>query len=271
MSSAQVTGTARTTLAIVEDIRSHRTLVDLGADDFIVQEGNEPREILSVRPADYPVVVMIDTGVSEADLPLVQKAARRFVERLGSGRPVALGTYGTYGGPARMIAGFDADRVESLQKLDALSEATSSGSIQQAAGRAAEALASTGAMFSSIVVLSGDHHDEPASSEHTERFDATPSVIASGAMLYVVAMRPPANQPRQSNEVELLRTVAEQTRGQFISIYNAASFDAALDQISRRMASELMIEYLVPNHSKAADVQLGVRVPGARVRGLGVR
>jgi hypothetical protein len=31
-----------------------------------------------------------------------------------------------------------------------------------------------------------------------------------------------------------------------------------------------MVEYLVPNDSRAADVKLGVRIPGVRVRGLGV-
>jgi len=31
-----------------------------------------------------------------------------------------------------------------------------------------------------------------------------------------------------------------------------------------------MIEYLVPTQSKATDVKVGVRIPGARVRGFGV-
>jgi len=36
------------------------------------------------------------------------------------------------------------------------------------------------------------------------------------------------------------------------------------------MATEIMIEYLVPPQSKASDVKIGVRIPGARVRGFGV-
>jgi len=272
VSAAQITGASRTALAIVEDIRTHRTIVDVGADDFVVQERTEPREILSVRPADYPVVVMIDTSASEDDLPLLQKAARHFVERLGSERPVAVGTYGE---SAKIVAGFDAHRTEVMQQLDAISATPASGaSVQQAAGRAVEALGSSGSIFSSIVILSAERRDGSANVAHdADGFDATPSVIASGAMLYVVANgpRPSPIAPPHSNDAESLRTVAEQTRGQFISIYTAASFDAALDQIAARMASELMIEYLVPNQSKAADVQLGVKLPGARVRGLGVR
>src|SRR5947207_858196 len=53
--AAQVIGSARTALATVEDIRTGRRVVDVGADDFVVQEGAEEREVLSVRPADYPV------------------------------------------------------------------------------------------------------------------------------------------------------------------------------------------------------------------------
>ena len=38
-----------------------------------------------------------------------------------------------------------------------------------------------------------------------------------------------------------------------------------------RLASEMVIEYIVPPRSSATDIQVGVRIPGARVRGLGVR
>jgi hypothetical protein len=36
------------------------------------------------------------------------------------------------------------------------------------------------------------------------------------------------------------------------------------------MSSEMMIEYLVPVGSKPRDVKVGIRIAGARVRGLGV-
>ena len=48
----QLTGSARTALAIVEDARTRQPVLDVGVDDFLVQEGAEPREILSVRAAD---------------------------------------------------------------------------------------------------------------------------------------------------------------------------------------------------------------------------
>ena len=42
------------------------------------------------------------------------------------------------------------------------------------------------------------------------------------------------------------------------------------DRLADRLTSEMMIEYLVPVGSKANDVKVGVRLAGAKVRGLGV-
>ena len=55
-----------------------------------------------------------------------------------------------------------------------------------------------------------------------------------------------------------------------VLIVSAASFQAALERLAERLASELLIEYIVPVGSKPNDVKLGVRLVGARVRGLGV-
>ena len=49
------TGASRIALASVTDPRN-RPLVDVSADDFVIQEAGVAREILSVRPADYPIV-----------------------------------------------------------------------------------------------------------------------------------------------------------------------------------------------------------------------
>src|SRR6476619_3528308 len=86
-------GASRTALALVSDAKN-RSIVDIGADDFVIQEAGQPREVLSVRLADYPVVVMLDTGAdARTDFGLMRQAAERFIERLGT-RPVAIGTLG---------------------------------------------------------------------------------------------------------------------------------------------------------------------------------
>ena len=53
-------------------------------------------------------------------------------------------------------------------------------------------------------------------------------------------------------------------------VYSAASYQSALDRLAERLTSEMMIEYIVPAGSKPNDVKVGVRLIGARVRGLGV-
>jgi len=267
---AQLTGSARTALAIVEDARTRQPVLDVGVDDFVVQEDAESREILSVRAADYPVVLIIDTGGSSDDLPLVQKAAKRFVERLGSERPIAIGTLSS----PTLLAGFEAGRTEVFSKLDELAATSpADNSVQHTARLATGTLASVGSLFSSIVILAASPGDDTGhGAAGAEEPDATASVAASGAILYVVAMRPPrsnATKAEWSGEAAL-RALTEQSRGQFVTIYTAASYEAALDRIAERLASELLIEYLVPQQSRAKDVKVGVRLPGARVRGLGV-
>lgn len=266
-SALQQTGASRTALVIVEDPRARRPIVDVGADDFVVQEGTNTREILSVRPGDYPIVVLIDTGAdARADLPAMRKAVARFVERIGQ-RPVALGTFGD---PPAMITTFDDERRDLTEKLDAIAVGESGGSLLlQGAALGARTLTPFQSLFSAIVVLSASATDDSRPTAD----DLVGPIVNSGAMLHVIANRSAqaASAERASSATAtLLRTVVEQTRGQFRTIYTAASYEAALDQLAERLTSELMIEYLVPVQSKAGDVKVGVRMPGVTVRGLGV-
>ena len=98
------TGASRVALAIVTDLRN-QPLIDVSADDFVIQEGGTAREILSVRPADYPIIVMLDTGKEgHADFPQMRKAVARFIERIGQ-RPLALGTFGN---APKLVTSFEA-------------------------------------------------------------------------------------------------------------------------------------------------------------------
>ena len=88
-------------------------------------------------------------------------------------------------------------------------------------------------------------------------------------ILHIVANRPgqTAGGGRGNNT---LRALAEQSRGEFTVIYSSASYQAALDRLADRLTSEMLIEYLVPVGSKPHDVKVGIRIVGAKVRGLGV-
>jgi hypothetical protein len=257
------TGASRIALASVTDPRN-RPLVDVSADDFVIQEAGVAREVLSVRPADYPIVVLIDTGnLASADFQLMQKAAAHFIERIGQ-RPIALGTFG---GPPKMLTTFEDERQTVLARLNAMAvDASAASLVMQGASVAAKMIRETGALFSSIVVLSATQAD--ASQDTPDEMIA--SVIDSNATLHVIANRPGQTTASGQRSNPALRALAEQSRGEFTVIYSAASYQAALDRLADRLTGEMMIEYLVPVGSKPNDVKVGVRIIGARVRGLGV-
>jgi hypothetical protein len=259
--TAPQTGESRVALAAVTDAANH-PLVDVGADDFVIQEAGAAREVLSVRPADYPIIVLLDTGDDpRGDFPLMRKAVEHFINRIGQ-RPIALGTFGTQ--PA-IVASFDDERQTVLARLEGLAAEEGTPSLLQGAALAGETMKSTGSLFSAIVALSAT----PEDASRITTAEASAPIVDSGAALHVIANRhgaagggPPGGQT--------LRALAGQTHGEFTTIYSAASYQAALDRLADRLTSEMMIEYIVPVGSKPRDVKVGIRVVGARVRGLGV-
>lgn len=256
------TGASRIALASVTDLRN-RPLVDVSADDFVIQEAGVAREVLSVRPADYPIVVLLDTGsAAAADFPLMQKAAAHFIDRIGQ-RAIALGTFG---GPPAMLTTFEDDRQTVLARLAALSTAEAGSQLLQGTSVAARTIRATGTLFSCVVILSNAPTD--ASTDANDEMIAP--IIDSNATLHVIANRPGQTAAGSQRAQPALRALAEQSRGEFTVIYSSASYQAALDRLADRMTSEMMIEYLVPVGSKPNDVKVGVRIIGARVRGLGV-
>lgn len=258
-------GASRTALAMVTDSRN-RTIVDVGADDFIIQEGGQSREVLSVRVADYPVVVLLDNGAdARADFPLMRKAVQRFLERLGP-RPIAIGALAD---DPQMVATFDDERSTVRERLESLSLSSVAKSAMLAgAALGGRTIRLSGALFSALVVLSAT----PADASRGSNEELLGPIVDSGAVVHVIADRTgqAAPMPGQLRTGQVLRNIADQTRGGFTVIYSPASYQAALDRLADRLNSEIMVEYLVPPGTKPDDVKIGVRVPGARVRGLGV-
>ena len=118
--------------------------------------------------------------------------------------------------------------------------------------------------FSAIVVISAS----PAVTVGDASNESLRQILDSHAIVHIVVHRSASGVP--SNDE--LRALTEQTRGQLTTIYSAASFQIALDHLADQMAAEMMIDYIVPgNAPPKEDVTVGVRVPGARVKGLGVR
>jgi len=262
-SPAPQTGASRVSLAVVTDPRN-RPIVDISADDFVIQEAGAAREVLSVRPADYPVVILFDTGAgARDDVATIRKAVERFIDRIGE-RPVAVGTFGD---TPVLIATFEDDRTTLGPKLDAaIANPHGQSVLTRGAALAGQTIRAVQPLFAAIVIVSAAPLDElPDTSE-----EVLAPIIDSGAVVHVVANRAGTGPGATSRGLTAIRSLAEQTHGEFTSIYTAASYQSALDRLADRLSTEMMVEYLVPNGSKPVDVKVGVRIPGARVRGLGV-
>src|SRR5262249_8498130 len=100
--------------------------------------------------------------------------------------------------------------------------------------------------------------------------DLLSTILDTGAMIHVVANRP--NEAAALGTDDFLRGLSDQTHGQYTRIYSPVSYALALDRLAERLATEMLIQYVVPSGVTAGgEVRVGVRIPGARVTGLGVR
>lgn len=266
-------GNARTVLAAVVNAQG-QPVVDVSLDDFVVSEGSATREVLDVHVADYPLAVVLDDRRSLGGaLPAVQAAARRFIQRVGE-RPIALFRITNAVTPLTTL---DDDRAAVLARLDAVTTAgPESAAPLDTIARAAGVLAESGAPFSAVVVIAGGIVDANA----LVRGELLPRILESGAAVHVVQAQPPEPEPPPDLEPEpdqapvesdLLRVIADQSHGQFTAIFSMVSFTAALDRLADRLAIEMMVQYLAPPGPRTGDVRVGVRMPGARVIGLGVK
>src|SRR5581483_9763849 len=142
----QQTATGRLVLASVVDQRN-RPLVAMGPDDFVVTENGQPREVLDVHVADYPVVVVLDdTGADAERLAAMKTAVTRFVTRIGE-RPVALAVLSK---PDGLVASFDDERAQLLERIAAIGGGDAPALPIAALSGAARDLKELGVPFSAI-------------------------------------------------------------------------------------------------------------------------
>jgi hypothetical protein len=253
----------RVLLATVVDLQG-KPRVDLGVDDFVISEGGHDREVLDVHIADYPVVVLVDDTADETTKTTIKRAVTRFITRIGE-RPVA---FGALSGTGELLATLESDRATVLARLEEL-PASAGDTIAPlpTVANAARVLADTGAPFSAIVVVTARAID----ATRAVQGDLLPAILESGAAVHVVEYRTASAGDAGLEEApDLLRLLADQTKGQYTRIFSPASYAIALDRLADRLAAEMMAEYLVPPGERAGDVRVGVRKPGLHVLGLGV-
>jgi hypothetical protein len=255
-SAGQQTPASRLVLASVTDGQG-RPLVDLDADDFVISENGQRCEVVAAFGADYPVIVLVDNS-SEArnDLDAIRAAAVGFLSRLGE-RLVAVGTLTD---PPAMLTSFDDERSAVLARLEQLSASQTSMLMPiEAVALAAKAVKENGSPFSAIVVVSA-HSIDAAQPQNTRLL---PDIFDSGAAVHIVS------RSSARLQADLLRDLADQTRGNFTTVFSTPSYAVALNNLADRLGTEMMVEYFAPP-GPAGEVQIGVRIPGAHVRGLRV-
>jgi hypothetical protein len=258
---------SRVVLAAVTDAQD-RPLNDLGPDDFAIAEEGRDREIVAVYIADYPVVVLLDAGApARSDAEAIRRAVARFISRLGP-RAVAIGTLAS---PPAIVAAFEDDRAAALARLeDTRGDPSATLAPIEAVANAARLIGDTGAPFSAIVVVSA----RPIDGSQPAAAGLSRGIFESGAFVSAVVRRPPETPGGSGSagpgDQELLRDLSDQTRGQYMTVFSSASYSVALDRLADQLATQMMIQYLVPPDAPGtADVRIGVKIPGARVRGLG--
>jgi hypothetical protein len=260
---------SRLVLATVTDAQN-RALADLGPDDFVVTENGRAREVVAVYQADYPVIVVVDNSTeARSDFDAIRSAVNRFLSRIGE-RFVGVGTLAN---PPALLTSLEDDRSAVLARLDRLTAGPSSVLMPiEAVAVAVEAVRENGSPFSAVVVVSAHAID----AAQPQNIRLLPEIFESGAIVHVLSRSSPATTPRGRAyaprlQGDLLRDLADQTRGYFTTVFSAPSYGVALNNLADRMGTEVMVEYVAPpGPPLEGEVQIGVRIPGAHLRALRV-
>ena len=253
------------------------------ADDFIVHEGGAECETLNASPAQYPVAIVVDTTQSaRQDFQQLRTAVAQFVDRM-SGREVALYTFGER---AMKTTEFTRDITKVRRAVDGLfAQPEAESHVLDAIIESAKNIQKREAPISLILVVSTGSNDQ-SSRTPREVFEA---VLPSRSMIHIVEMRSPTASGRLINPrgrrsstsdrraeaalglEELLRGLGERTRGRYDLVYSPSGFYTALDGLQRQLSAEVFLEYLACTSGRSeGGLQLGARLPGATVRGIGL-
>ena len=253
---------SRLVLASVTDAQG-RPVLDLEADDFVVSEGGERGDVIASYDADYPVVVLIDNSAdTRGDLDAIRSAVSRFLSRVGE-RFVAIGTLTD---PPAVLTSLGDERPAVLARLKTLTASpTSVLAPVEAVALAANAVRQVGSPLSAIVTVSAHSVD----ATKPQNMGLLSGIFDSGAIVHVISRTSPATA-RTGLQADLFRDLADQTRGTFTTVFSAPSYSVALNNLADRLGTETMVEYFAPGKAASGEVQIGVRIPGAHVKGLRV-
>jgi hypothetical protein len=255
----QVVATGTLVATVVD--RLGAPIVDLDADDFVVEADGAAQPVLSAQIADYPIVLLADRGRSVEESESIRDSVLRFLKRVGAERTTAVGTLDA-GTP--LLVPFERSRAEALAVLEQ-PWLPQGGAQPLAAVANASRLLKEGAIpFGAVVLVWSVEEGRALLGESPETLSA---LFDMGASLHVVARRAAADAPQGAAE-QFLRRLADRTAGRFTEIYTVGSYAAAVNAAADRFASEVMVQYLAGPADRGANLRVGVRIPGARVTGI---
>lgn len=253
--------------------RDGNTILDLGPDEFLIEEGGLRCEAVEVRPAAYPIAIAIDTsGFAREPLMSIRHALHVFVAAL-SGRQVALYTFGA---PSARVVEFTSDFSQLDHAIDRLFASPTSGARPyDAVTMAANDLRALNAPVTMIVVLSAGGPDNSAAGprEMQDAVRQTRAVVNVVDFRTVRAASGMSHEGRPApivSEDRYLSALAQGTRGTYDRITQEGGYLTSLERLRRLLESEVFVEYTPQPDAPSQTLKVGVRLPGVAVRAVGL-
>lgn len=69
---------------------------------------------------------------------------------------------------------------------------------------------------------------------------------------------------------EILQAIVGHTQGDYDRVFPASGDHASLERLQRRLAAEMVVEYVPAGSDSKASLRVGTRVPGGTVRAIGL-
>jgi hypothetical protein len=253
--------------------RDGNTILDLSPDDFVIEEGGQRCEAVDVKPASYPIAIVIDTsGFARDSLMSMRHALHVFVGSL-SGRQVA---FYTSGAPPARLVDFTTDVTRLDKAVDHLFASPTSGARPyDAVTMAANDLKTLGAPVTMIVVLSSGGPDNSAIGPRgmQDAVRRTRAVVTVVDFRTVRASSGVSHRGRSApivSEDLYLSALAQATRGTYDRITQEGGYLVGLERIRRLLESEVVVEYAPAPDATSHALKVGVGLPGVTIRALGL-
>ena len=223
-------------------------VTDLSSKDFIVKEGGESREVVSVERPPFPLVVsvLVDTTQPPPGMNMLMRDLRAalatFVSSIRASSPGARIELIEVSGGAVTTAGFDAkpeDLDAAVQRI--FPAHPSDAVILEAIGSTARSMTNMPTPRRAIVTV--DINSSESLNEATMK-RMTGDLHQSGATVWSVSVRlPRAGGSRREGALNLIT----KNSGGLRLVANASSgLEALLQQISNALASQYLVTYARP-------------------------